>query len=241
VTPFVSIMRSTQLRAQQWRAILGASKIDASITANKARRKNLKKRKLDHAKMSSMEDEAETKPVSSWFPLWDQWFKGTTKEDSKTSGNGKSGSSTRGPQEGENWNPESLAELVQDVIPVPTKIHFYWIVRTQEELDWFYDLLAAAVEGSVSSIAEVNFFTTQEVETAHIKKLSCPSTQHSGRPNWGPIFKTLRKEHKGENIGVFLCGNPAIGDELATLSKKLSDPPEAEPDRTHFSFFKEHF
>jgi len=135
-----------------------------------------------------------------------------------------------------------LAELVQDVIPLPTKIHFYWIVRTQEELDWFYDLLAAAVEGSASDIAEVNFFTTQDVGTGDLKALPCKSKHHFGRPNWPSIFRSVKAEHPGENVGVFLCGNPAIAEELSTQSRENSDPPDREnAEGTCFSFFKEHF
>ena len=40
-----------------------------------------------------------------------------------------------------------LSVWCPEVIPVPERIHFYWIVRNQQELDWFYDLLATAVEG----------------------------------------------------------------------------------------------
>ncbi|CAE7559256.1 DD3-3 [Symbiodinium sp. CCMP2456] len=131
-------------------------------------------------------------------------------------------------------------QLVNDVIPVPRYIHFYWIVRNQQELDWFYDLLATAVEGPAKDRIEVNLFTTGEVELSAVKELKCVHHQYFGRPNWGRIFKGCKAQHSGEHVGVFLCGSPIIGEELSRQSLKHSDPPE-HSNRTRFSFFKEHF
>lgn len=257
VTPFVSIMRSAQLRAQQRATILGMAKIDDSLAASKERRKKIKEQKKEAAeatKAAGNDAESGGGGSSSKVTVGAAmtWFKkkvtrkqaGSKPSPEPAAPSSRPAESTPksgGPGQGEDWNPEGLAELVQDVIPVPTKIHFYWIVRTQQELDWFYDLLASAVEGAASGIAEVHFFTTQEVDTEGLQALPCAFKQHSGRPNWGPIFQGLREEHKGENVGVFLCGNPAIGEELASQSRENSDPPDAGAERTHFSFFKEHF
>lgn len=247
VTPFVSIMRSVQLRAQQRAVILGHAKVDDSLAASKDRRKKVKEQKREAAVETASGGGSGMGTVTSWFKK--RVGKKMAGKSSKDSGASSAAAAppdsaspqARGPREGEDWNPEGLAELVQDVIPVPTRIHFYWIVRTQEELDWFYDLLAAAVEGSASDIAEVHFFLTQEVETQGRLSLPCASQQHFGRPNWGTIFASVKEQHPGENVGVFLCGNPAIGDELALQSREHSDPPEAGPDRTLFCFYKEHF
>lgn len=133
-----------------------------------------------------------------------------------------------------------IERLVTEVIPVPERIHFYWIVRNQQELDWFYDLLATAVEGPAKDLVEVNLFTTGEVELSAVKQLKCVHHQYFGRPNWNRIFKGCKAQHMGDHIGVFLCGSPVIGQELARQSAKHSDPPDQQC-RTRFSFFKEHF
>jgi len=248
VTPFVSIMRSAQLRAQQRASMLGAAKVNVNIVKEKNFRKNWEENKrMARQQTAAVESESRaTIPApaaTSWLSLAKLRKRGKKKaaassvpeEDYESSRPSSSGAAP-----GEDWNPEMLAELVQDVIPLPTKIHFYWIVRSQVELDWFYDLLAAAVEGSASDIAEVNFFTTQDVGTEDLKALPCKSKHHFGRPNWPSIFKAVKEEHPGEHVGVFLCGNPAIGEELATQSRQQSDPPDNR-EGTRFSFFKEHF
>jgi hypothetical protein len=134
-----------------------------------------------------------------------------------------------------------IEQLVKNVIPVPKKIHFYWIIRNQRELDWFYDLLNAALKGPAKDNIEVNLFTTGEVELSSVKQLQCVNHQWFGRPNWSRIFKDVKAQHLGDKIGVFLCGSPVIGAELAAQSAKNSDPHDFGPNRTRFAFFKEHF
>eukprot|EP00747_Dinoflagellata_sp_TGD_P042068 gnl/TRDRNA2_/TRDRNA2_141858_c1_seq1.p1 gnl/TRDRNA2_/TRDRNA2_141858_c1~~gnl/TRDRNA2_/TRDRNA2_141858_c1_seq1.p1 ORF type:complete len:557 (+),score=88.24 gnl/TRDRNA2_/TRDRNA2_141858_c1_seq1:173-1672(+) len=183
VTPFVSILRSVQLRAHQRQAIL-ASAGDTTLR--------------------------------------------------------RRGGGAGGRQEDGGMGAEGLEQLLKDVITVPKRIYFYWIVRGQEEFDWFYDLLAAAVEGPAREIININVFMTGEIELSQVKELTCVNSQFFGRPNWGRIFKENRSQHKGEHIGVFLCGSPAIGRELSRQSAKHTDPPDC-PGGTRFSFFKEHF
>lgn len=134
----------------------------------------------------------------------------------------------------------SAENLLQDVITVPKKLYFYWVVRSQEEFDWFYDLLAAATDGPARSIIEIYVFMTGEIELAAVKKLPCVTSQCFGRPQWGRIFKQNRDLHKGDHIGVFLCGSPQIGVELARQSSKHTDAPGL-AGGTRFSFFKENF
>jgi len=77
--------------------------------------------------------------------------------------------------------------LLEDVITVPKKVYFYWIIRSQEEADWFYDLLAAAADGPAKDIIEICVFMTGEVELSRVKKLPCSKGQFFGRPQWGRI------------------------------------------------------
>lgn len=135
---------------------------------------------------------------------------------------------------------ESMEQLLRDVVTVPKRIYFYWIVRGQDELEWFYDLLADAVEGPARENVHISVFLTGEVELKQVRELKCTQEQYFGRPNWGRIFKQVREEHKGEHVGVFLCGSPVIGQELSRESCKHTDPIDV-PNGTRFSFFKEHF
>jgi hypothetical protein len=128
-------------------------------------------------------------------------------------------------------------KLLEDVITVPRKVYFYWIVRNQAEFDWFYDLLATAAEGPAKDIISICVFITGEIELTQVKKLPCSQGQYFGRPQWGRVFKQMSAEHKGKHIGVFLCGSPAIGAELAKQSEKNTEWPHG----TRFSFFPEHF
>lgn len=133
-----------------------------------------------------------------------------------------------------------LERLVEDLVVVPKKIYFYWICRGQEEFDWFCDLLSDAAEGPAAGIVDITLFLTGEVELSQVKKLPCAAGQFFGRPNWGRIFKQNRDKHKGQHIGVFLCGSPIIGEALSRESIKNSDL-VGTPGGTRFSFFKEHF
>lgn len=135
---------------------------------------------------------------------------------------------------------EDLAHMLQHAITVPKRIYFYWIVRSQDEFNWFHDLLASAAEGPAQDIINITVFMTGEVELSSVQKLTCVHSQFFGRPNWGRIFKQVRGQHLGEHIGVFLCGSPAIGEQLSKESAKHTDPPSY-PDATRFSFYKEYF
>eukprot|EP00438_Fugacium_kawagutii_P014091 Skav231794 [mRNA] locus=scaffold734:99355:104163:+ [translate_table: standard] len=134
----------------------------------------------------------------------------------------------------------SLQRLIEDLVVVPKKIYFYWICRGQEEFDWFSNLLSDAADGPAAGIVDITLFLTGEIELSQVKKLPCATGQFFGRPNWGRIFKTNREKHKGEHIGVFLCGSPIIGEALSRESIKNSDL-VGTPGGTRFSFFKEHF
>ncbi|CAK9010619.1 unnamed protein product [Durusdinium trenchii] len=285
VTPFVSILRSVQMRKQQQHLLYTAGDVEAEGTASKRRTR----REAAHCMApeapwsdsagavsadatraeSSMERTLET-PEKEKSPKKKKVTKTEVPGNSSSTG-GILGlaeitpsvvgarteeeidekptrtampSQTRAkaaPRTDKVSSDQAMIErLVTEVIPVPERIHFYWIVRNQQELDWFYDLLATAVEGPAKDLVEVNLFTTGEVELSAVKQLKCVHHQYFGRPNWNRIFKGCKAQHMGDHIGVFLCGSPVIGQELARQSAKHSDPPDQQC-RTRFSFFKEHF
>jgi hypothetical protein len=50
---------------------------------------------------------------------------------------------------------------------------------------------------------------------------------HAGRPDWKQIFlKAMAKAHKtnpkGETVGVFFCGAPAIAHDLQCMAKEVT-------------------
>jgi len=96
------------------------------------------------------------------------------------------------------------------------------------------------MEGPAKDNVHISVFLTGEIELKQVEELKCTHQQFFGRPNWGRIFKQNRDKHRGEHIGVFLCGSPVIGKELSKQSAKFTDPPDVDQE-TRFSFFKEHF
>lgn len=138
-------------------------------------------------------------------------------------------------------NPaEQLEDLIDEIIYVPEKIYFYWIIRSQKEFDWFAGLLTAAVAGPTKEIIEINIFMTASVEVNKTKPIPNVNRQFVGRPVWGQLFKEVKDAHRGEHIGVFLCGAKAVGAQLHSNSLKNSDPPYMQ-DATKFTFFTESF
>eukprot|EP00405_Crypthecodinium_cohnii_P034865 CAMPEP_0206528020 /NCGR_PEP_ID=MMETSP0325_2-20121206/1704_1 /ASSEMBLY_ACC=CAM_ASM_000347 /TAXON_ID=2866 /ORGANISM="Crypthecodinium cohnii, Strain Seligo" /LENGTH=1325 /DNA_ID=CAMNT_0054023559 /DNA_START=157 /DNA_END=4134 /DNA_ORIENTATION=+ len=130
-------------------------------------------------------------------------------------------------------------EIAAEIVPVPYKMYFVWIVRNQEEANWFYDVLSAAIKGPCKEIAEIQIYVTGEQEISTVKRLDCAERQFAGRPNWGRVFKEIKTKHEFDHIGVFLCGSPEIGRQLATQSAAFSDP--ASVGGCKFSFHKENF
>lgn len=186
VTPFISILRSVQLRAQQRNAMLGRA-AGASGSFYKRRRE---------------EDLAAGNPS---MPV------------------------------------KSREELLADVIPIPHRVHFVWIVRDQREVNWFYGLLCRAVEeGPAKEIIEIEIYMTGSVELSDVKRLECASAQYMGRPNWPRVFSTIKEQHPEENVGVFMCGSPEMSRELARQSAAYSDPPGTK-NGMRFCFHKENF
>lgn len=237
VTPFASILRSVQLKSHQRQAIMAAMQRRAAAPARTP---------PPPRPVSPAAAQAAATASTAWLDTWSwkpsRWNGQANASRSRTVFSLDDGMpappAATAPEDDDVF--ESLQSLVEETITVPKKIYFYWIVRSQEEFDWFYDLLVTATEGPASHIIEICVFVTGEMELSKVKKLPCASGQWFGRPNWGRIFKQNREAHRGEHIGVFLCGSPAIGAELAQQSDKNSDLPGTEGG-TRFSFYKEHF
>ena len=90
-----------------------------------------------------------------------------------------------------------------------------------------------------TEISDVNF-------QAELKDYGRWAQLFTGRPRWDRIFQEIRKENLGREIGVFLCGPPAIAADLRKCSKKYSDDRVANKrdhieDGTYFTFHQENF
>jgi hypothetical protein len=64
------------------------------------------------------------------------------------------------------------------------------------------------------------------------------SPTHYGRPNLDQIFQKLKKEHPGQNVGVFFCGPKPFAKSVYQACNKYTD---ASKNGTKFFFHKENF
>merc|ERR1711870_1819 len=89
-------------------------------------------------------------------------------------------------------------------------VHFYWLCRSQDEFEWFYDLLVSAVSQASENQIEINLFKTGETELSTVKSLGQGFREFFGRPNWKRIFPKLAETYPQEHVGCFYCGPPAL-------------------------------
>lgn len=144
---------------------------------------------------------------------------------------------------------QQMALKVSSKAPLVRKVHFYWLCRTKEEFLSFRDLMKCQIADR--KVFNFNLYLSGESELtnsdfAHeIKNFKKWSKVYMGRPNWRRIFGELRKNHKGKEIGVFMCGPPAIASQLSQCCRKYSDPKGGlvgdMSERTAFVFHKENF
>jgi len=131
-------------------------------------------------------------------------------------------------------------------------VYFFWINREKESFEWFLELLTdleKSQEKSGRKLLDLNAYLTEGFSAQDIRALmyddretdtitGLHSKTHIGRPNWPQIFPELAKKHKGETIGVFLCGPAVLAVELEKQSIKNT---VNEPGETKFRFSKENF
>lgn len=116
-------------------------------------------------------------------------------------------------------------------------VHFYWLCRSQEEFEWFHQLLRDALKGASADRFEVNLFQTGTVELSEVENFGDGSRQFFGRPNWGRILPTLANKYPGDSVGVFLCGPAAIREDLRTNTNRANGNDKG----THFTLYAENF
>ncbi|KAM9977818.1 hypothetical protein ACTFIR_011692 [Dictyostelium discoideum] len=126
------------------------------------------------------------------------------------------------------------------------KIYFIWISRQKNSFQWFTDILAELENDErIDSILEIHIFLTGALELDDYAKIKnaqkCHITNlHSktlfGRPNFRSIFNQLTQLHQREKIGVFYCGNKALGKNIIKNCNKFNGK-----NNCHLIFHKENF
>ena len=149
---------------------------------------------------------------------------------------------------------QNAAVGIQRPIPVTD---FYWLCRSRWEFDAFQRLMRSEISENraLKEYFNFNLYMSGETEISdkgfqrELEDYGQWASLYTGRPKWDRIFQGVRKDslkthHK--EIGVFLCGPPAIAVQLETCSKKYSDDRianrrEGVTDGTYFTFHQEHF
>ncbi|KAI8998229.1 ferric reductase NAD binding domain-containing protein, partial [Gaertneriomyces semiglobifer] len=140
------------------------------------------------------------------------------------------------------------------------KVYFYWICRDEQEFHSFKDLIDAVIDSAdlkdslqvntyttgvsvfIDYIALRRVFLTLGLQELNLKQVKLERyNQYSGKPNWGRILKEIAGDHQGEEIGVFLCGPPALARELQASCKRQNQTANKLNSKTIFKFHKESF
>eukprot|EP00392_Amoebophrya_sp_AT5.2_P001473 g1475.t1 len=160
---------------------------------------------------------------------------------------GRSSSSSAAPAFDED---DVLWKTICEATKCPSKLHLVWSVRSEDEFQWFYDVLAESVNGPAKDHCVINLFQTGEIALSERNPINCEFKEFAGRPDWRRIFAKLSTEVKGNltsaradevrdssggsgkgggaggrgrsDVGVFLCGSPAVGVELKAQCQKCS-------------------
>jgi len=139
-------------------------------------------------------------------------------------------------------------QMKQDRLETPLKkVQFYWVCRDEQEFEMFKELLIGVVDDHV--LAQVFSLFTYITGEIDLKKVNARDKYHqfAGKPDWRRIGKEMRQQFPQEDIGVFLCGPSAIGDQLKAMCDSLN--PKKVPGRRYargelgprFVFHKESF
>ena len=125
---------------------------------------------------------------------------------------------------------------------------FYWVCRDEKEFESFRDLLVGIVDDrALSQIFSINTYITGEL---NLKQFTTKDNfnQFAGKPDWRRVGKETRKAFPEQDIGVFLCGPNAIGEQLVSMCEANNPKPDAlgrRPTRAEggprFIFHKETF
>ena len=112
----------------------------------------------------------------------------------------------------------------------------------------FKDLLAGVVEDrSLLDVFSINTYITGELDLKKVQ-LKGNWNQFAGKPDFRRIGKETRAAFPDDDVGVFLCGPNAIGDQLRAMCAQHNPKPNSlgqMPSRAQagprFEFHKETF
>ena len=143
-------------------------------------------------------------------------------------------------------------QFKQDRLETPlSKVAFYWVCRDEAEFESFKDLLSGIVDDShLAKIFSINTHITGELDLRKFADKGVRERYHqfAGKPDWKRIGKEVRAAHPTKDVGVFLCGPNALGDQLVHMCDTYNPKPDAlgrRPTRAEagprFVFHKETF
>ncbi|KAI8609759.1 ferric reductase NAD binding domain-containing protein [Chytriomyces sp. MP71] len=130
------------------------------------------------------------------------------------------------------------------------KAYFVWVCRDKDSFEWFQDLLLTIEEENLDGFLDILTYLTAGLKPDEIKNVilndgdgvdaitGLRSRTLFGRPNWDVVFKNVRDQHPGTDIGVFFCGPKAISAALHKACNKWTDSTEV---GTRFFYGKENF
>ncbi|KAI9225775.1 MAG: ferric reductase NAD binding domain-containing protein [Piptocephalis tieghemiana] len=140
------------------------------------------------------------------------------------------------------------------------KVHFYWICRDYQAVEWFQDLLRALEEEDNEGLLEIQVYLTGELSTEQIHNVALNDAAskeleasgegprdaitgllaptYYGRPNVDSIFERLSDQYHSTDIGVFVCVPKSLQEAIRISANNHSQTGE---DGTRFIFNKENF
>ncbi|KFX98507.1 hypothetical protein O988_04301, partial [Pseudogymnoascus sp. VKM F-3808] len=117
------------------------------------------------------------------------------------------------------------------------KVYFFWVCRDFGSFEWFRSLLLAIEAQDMDNHIEIHTYLTAKIKADDatnimindanadrdaITGLRAPT--NFGRPNWGAVFRSIRKIHSPGASGVFFCGPKGLGSSLHVKCNEYSDP-----------------
>jgi NADPH oxidase len=121
------------------------------------------------------------------------------------------------------------------------KIYFLHVSSSEENFGWFHDTLTELEEIDVHHSIDVSLYWTMKNKNKitpsfcrevtfnmlegvdAITRLKRAET-FFGRPNWDNVFARIERQNSGKKVGVFYCGNHALGDTLKVLTRSRNGP-----------------
>ncbi|KNC97220.1 uncharacterized protein SPPG_07607 [Spizellomyces punctatus DAOM BR117] len=140
-------------------------------------------------------------------------------------------------------NPNGMVRL--------RKVYFFWVCRDKDAFEWFQDLLMTLEEENIDGFIEIHTYLTGGLKIDEVKNIivndeegvsdaitGLRSPTHYGRPNWDQIFKMVRTNHPGTDVGVLFCGPKVLSGALHKACNRWT---EATENGTRFFYGKENF